>query len=76
MEIILNDEDNSCCLCKRFFKHKRRVISRVDNEVILIRHCLRCRKVLARKRVLEDKLLDVEWTIFGLEYHPDYFEDH
>ena len=74
MEIILINIDSNCYLCGTFFKHKRRV-NKFDNEVTIIAHCVRCRRVLARKRALEIKLLDVEWMLFGLQHHPAYFDD-
>ena len=72
MEII--SENNKCYLCGNCFKHKRRV-SKHDHEVTLFVHCARCRVALRRKRLLEEKMLDVEWLIFGLEYHTEYFDD-
>lgn len=71
MEIISGDK---CYLCGNYFKHKRRM-SKHDNEVTLITNCARCRAALRRKRSLEEKLLEVEWMIFGLEYHTEYFDD-
>ena len=71
MEITIDD---TCYLCQRYFKHKRRVVGD-DNEIEIVVHCKRCRAVFRRKKILEQKLLDVEWILFGLQHHTDYFDD-
>lgn len=67
--------DNICSLCHRKYKY-RRVLSPSETagliEVELITECCRCRSLLRRRKELQDKLLDMDWKIFGLQYTNYY----
>ena len=62
-----------CVLCSQECKH--RVKNNKDGTCELVFHCGRCRRLLMRKKQLEEKLLDVEWELWGLE-HTTYFESN
>ena len=59
-----------CELCQRPFQYRGGKFS--DNEPRP--HCARCSKVLLREKKLKEKLLDVEWMLYGLEF-TNYFDD-
>ena len=74
---IMGDE-KTCTVCNRAFTH-RRVLSPSSIEglynVELIFNCARCRNLLRRKGSLRDKILEIEWLLFGLSNIPHYFEE-
>jgi hypothetical protein len=69
--------DNTCSLCHRKYQFRRRLTPTETIgliEIDLITECCRCRALLRRRKEFENKLLDIEWEIFGLQY-TNYFKD-
>ena len=62
---------NECVLCSVKCKHKVR--NNRDGSVELIFHCGRCMQLMSREKQLREKLLDVEWRLWGLQ-HTTYFD--
>lgn len=74
---IDDDESPKCYLCRRPYPMRKVHWKDTDTGlklVELITHCCRCRSLLRKRKELQEKLLDVDWTIFTLT-HTDYLDD-
>ena len=68
---MLMDYENTCYLCNDVFTHKR--YCNRDGELKIVVHCRRCRIALRRRRRILEMLTEIEWEIYGLGHHPEYF---